>query len=340
MSANPILVEVYRDQVLESFHRGVLCMVEPSGKIVFSRGDVSQIAYPRSALKFFQHIPLIVSGAFKHFNFSLEELALMCGSHNGEEAHVAGVLSILEKIGLTKEALKCGAQFPTSRKAANFLIKNGLKAEAIHNNCSGKHAGFLAMAVFLGENPENYLSPNSQVQKQILKVVEDYHEYEASKMIRAYDGCSAPIFSIPVYNQALAYANLTAENKFDDAHCQAAKMVLNAVMSFPFMVAGTGRYCTDLMQNADHLIAGKTGAEGIYSIAFPSLKYGLCIKIDDGKMGPQYNVAQYIIEKSGLINSKKLDKLKNYLESDIINFSGIITGKVKVNSGLLENAGF
>ncbi len=340
MNANPILVEVYRNEVLESFHRGVVCMVEPSGKVVFSRGDISQIAYPRSALKFFQHIPLIVSGAFKHFNFSLEELALMCGSHNGEEQHVAGVLSILNKIGLDKNSLKCGAQFPTSRKAANNLIKNGEKAEAIHNNCSGKHAGFLAMAVFLGEDPNQYLNPSSKVQQEILKVVEDYHEYSASKMIRAYDGCSAPIFSIPIYNQALAYANLTADHKFDDAHCQAAKMVLNAVMAHPFMVAGTGRYCTDLMENSNQLIAGKTGAEGIYSIAFPSLKLGLCIKIDDGEMGPQYHVAQYIVEKSKLLEAEKLDKLRPYLESDIINFAGIITGKTIVNAEVLANAGF
>ncbi len=145
---NPIIVEVRRGDVLESFHRGVICVVDENGNVLYSEGNIGQVCFPRSALKFFQHIPLLLSGAFEYFGFTMEELAIMCGSHNGEPEHVSLVESIFKKIGLNPNLLQCGAQPPTLKKDVNRLVLEGKEPSALHNNCSGKHAGFLAWCIF------------------------------------------------------------------------------------------------------------------------------------------------------------------------------------------------
>jgi L-asparaginase II len=333
---NPILVEVYRGNVLESFHRGVICVVDRDNNILYSQGDVQQVCYPRSALKFFQQLPLLESGAFEHFHFTPEELAVMCGSHNGEAAHVATVDAILNKIQLQRSDLKCGPQYPSDRSTTNGLIRKNEKPQAIHNNCSGKHAGFLAMSVFLQADPASYLDPAHPVQQKVREVTADFHEYPASKMVTALDGCSAPIFSIPVLHQAIAYKNLVDHSRWHAARADACKKVVEAVSSHPFMVAGTGRYCTDMMQICGKKIIGKTGAEGVFSLALTAEKIGCSIKIDDGKMLPQYHVAQAFIKKSGLFQQQETDSLEHYRQENIVNFNKFITGEIKAAGYLFD----
>ena len=335
MSNNPILVEVMRGGVLESFHRGVICVVDKDGNIIYSVGDVQQMCYPRSALKFFQHIPLIESGAFEHFGFTMEELAIMCGSHNGEQEHVRVATQILEKIGLTKEDLLCGAQAPTLSVDRRRLTAEGKKPEKIHNNCSGKHAGFLAMAKYLNSDIATYTDPNHPLQQQILQVAADFHEYPKEQMTIGIDGCSAPIFAIPVYNQAVAYKNLVHPVNFSEKRQKACAMIIEAITTYPFMVAGSERYCTDMMKICGKRIIGKTGAEGIYSLGFLEEKMGCSIKIDDGKMLPQYNVAEKVIEQTGIFSSSELAPLAHYKQEDIKNYAQIVTGEIRVSDRIL-----
>lgn len=334
--SNPILVEVYREDVLESFHRGVVCVVDKDGKIIFSEGDVNQICYPRSAMKFLQVLPLIENGGIEKFKFTLEEIAVMCGSHNGEAEHLRVVNSILKKIGLDKEKLFCGAQYPTSKKEADELIRKKEKPHHIHNNCSGKHAGMLALCVLLGVPVNDYINPNHPIQQLILDMCAEMYEYPKDKMVIAKDGCSAPIISVPVFNQALSYKNSVHPLKFSDKRNQSCKIVVEAVSSFPFMVAGSKRYCTDMMKVCAPRIIGKTGAEGIYSMALTKEKIGVCIKIDDGKMLPQYNVAQAFIEATKIFNKGKTDSLHHYLQEEILNFNKLVTGEIKVREGLFD----
>lgn len=333
---NPILVEVYRGEVLESFHRGVVCVVDKDGKIIYSEGDVQQICYPRSALKLIQVLPLLEHGGMEHFGFTLEEIAIMCGSHNGEPEHQRVVNSILNKIGLDKEHLFCGPQYPTDRQTANSLIKNSEKPHHIHNNCSGKHAGFLAYSVLRGWDTKNYISPEHPLQQEILQTSADFYEYPKEKMNIAYDGCSAPIFSVPVYNQAVGYKNLVHPPQFSDERKKACATVVEAVTKYPFMVAGSKRYCTDMMQITAPKIIGKTGAEGIFSMALPEQKIGVTIKIDDGKMLPQYNVAQRFVEATGMFNKEELAPLQHYQEAEIKNFNKFVSGKITTREGLFE----
>lgn len=333
---NPILVEVYRGEVLESFHRGVVCIVDRDGKTLYSEGDTQQLCYPRSALKFFQQIPFLMSGAADALGLTEQEIAVTCGSHNGEEVHVNAVDAILKKAGLDRSALQCGPQFPSHRKTSNALIAAGKKPEAIHNNCSGKHAGFLAYCVYLGLPIETYIDPNHPVQQEIRKLVADFHDRKESEMAVALDGCSAPIYAIPVYHQTLAYMRLAHPAFGDSALRNACDRLILAARNHPMMIAGSGRYCTDLIQETQHHLIGKTGAEGIYSLSFHQEVIGACIKIDDGKMLPQYNVAQKLVEKSGLFSEDELTSLHPYLTAPITNFNKWETGHIQVAENILD----
>lgn len=332
---NPVLVEVYRGGVPESFHRGVVCIVNERNKVIFSVGDVQQLCYPRSAMKLMQVLPLIEFGGMEKFGFTMQEIAVMCGSHNAEPEHVEAVNSILKKIGLDKDALNCGPQYPSSKKEANELIRHDKKPHHIHNNCSGKHAGMLAMCVLMNWPVKDYINPNHPLQQMILDTCSVLYEYPKEKMAIALDGCSAPVFSVPVLNQAIGYKNMTGNDAFSDSLQRACKVVFEAVSSYPFMVAGSKRYCTDMMNITAPAVIGKTGAEGIFCMSFTKQKLGVCIKIDDGKMLPQYNVAQAILNASGLFTGEQLQPLRHYLRDEITNFNKLLTGEIKVNEGLV-----
>jgi L-asparaginase II len=330
------LVTHSRGGITESFHRGVVCVVNEDGNIIASLGDVRQVCYPRSALKYFQHIPLIVSGAFEHFGFTLKELAIMCGSHNGEDIHSEATLGILEKIGMQVSDLGCGAQSPTHRKDYLKLLKAGLEPTALHNNCSGKHSGFLAYCKYHGLSTADYLDLDHPLHQEVRKITALFHELPADSLVAGLDGCSAPIFAMPVYNQALAYKNLVNSEKFGPDIQRACSMIVEAVSTYPEMVAGTKRYCTDLIRASKGQVVGKTGADGIYSIAIPSKKWGICVKIDDGRMGPQYNVAQSVLESLHLIGADVTSELHPYLDVEMRNWAGLVTGKSEVTQQLKD----
>lgn len=334
--SNPILVEIYRDQVLESFHRGAVCVVDREGKIIYSAGNIDQVCYPRSAMKLLQVLPLIAHGGMEHFGFTLEEIAVMCGSHNAEAEHLRVIRSILQKIGMSEDQLQCGPQYPTSKKDAEALIKKDEKPKAIHNNCSGKHAGMLAMCALMGWPADTYIDPQHPLQQMILGYCAELYEYPADHMITALDGCSAPVFSVPVYQQAIGYKNLVSTTHVDAKRQGACRTVIEAVSRYPFLVAGSKRYCTDMMQVCAPQVIGKTGAEGIFCMALPEQEIGVCIKIDDGKMLPQYNVAQAFIEATGLFSKAELSALHHYQESELKNFNKLVTGSIRTAAGLFD----
>lgn len=325
---NPILVEVRRGGVLENFHRGVVCMVNSKGEVIYSRGDIEQISYPRSAMKLFQHIPLIISGIHDELNLDKKEIAIMCGSHNGENQHKEVVYSMLNKIGIDEDYLKCGAQKPTLKKDYEQLIKCDKSPMAIHNNCSGKHAGFLAYCKNKGYALDSYLDLNHQLQKEIRSTVAVYYEVAEDVLIPGIDGCSAPTFAMPIKNMALAFKNLVNPNSnISQEQFNASQVILDAVKTHPEMLAGTNRYCTDLIKITNGRIIGKTGADGIYSLVIPSEGVGITVKIDDGKMGPQYQVVQELLLNNGWISNSEYDELEKYRKFELKNFSGKIVGE-------------
>lgn len=339
-SSNPILVENIRGEVVESFHRGSFCVVDETGKIIWSEGDIHQVSFPRSALKYFQHIPFLLSGGFDSLGFTDKELAIMCASHNGEDIHLEVVQAVLNQISLKSDDLRCGAQQPTLKKDFVSLIKKNQEPTCMHNNCSGKHAGFLAHCVFHKQSIETYLSPNHPLHLDIKRVTAQFYEMLEEDLSVGVDGCSAPIFSMPLYNQALAYKNLVSPMPWKDvALTEACERIVRAVTSYPELIAGSKRYCTDLMRVTQGRIVGKTGADGVYCLAIPHKKWGIAIKIDDGKMGPQYQVAQEILVKLNLLTPEEASALEQHWHCNNLNFAGNYVGysaAVKLSPPLID----
>lgn len=338
---NPVLTERYRNNTLESFHRGAVCILNTDNEIIFSTGNPNQVVFPRSALKFIQQIPLIEEKVHQSLGLSEEEAAITCGSHNGEEFHCEKVRSILGKAGLNEELLQCGAQPPTLKEDRNELYRTGKKPLPVHNNCSGKHAGFLALSSHLGHSVENYIDKEHPVQQRIRSVVADMHEFPENKMDTGLDGCSAPIFSMPLFNMTLGFKNLLfPESNQNPARKAACEYLSKIIPANPYLIAGKNRYCTDLMQAAKGRIIAKTGADGIFILACPEQKWVAGVKIDDGTMGPQYAVAQEIVNKTGILSKDAMNALDDYRKKDIKTWSGKISGQNLVRSSALENIQF
>lgn len=333
MNTNPILIKKYRGDVLESFHRGVICLVKPDGTVGFSAGNIHQICFPRSAVKFFQQIPLLESGAAEAFKLTPEEIAVACASHSGEAVHLAAARSILRKAGLTEEHLQCGAHLPFDDDEKNRMLIAQQAPARIHNNCSGKHAAFLALAQYLGCSLEDYLKPNHPIQQTIKQIIAEMHECKAEDISVAIDGCGAPIFGLSVYAQAVGYKNLCNLQQYPKKRQDACRAILSAAMQHPYMIAGNKRYCTEMMQATKGKVFGKTGADGVYSLGFPDKGIGVNLKIDDGAWGMQFHVAQAIVEKMVNADFSKLSILK---ERIIYNWAHEKTGTLTVNEEVIN----
>ncbi len=332
--ANPILVNIVRGKLTESFHRGAYCVIQ-NEKILDSAGNIEALIYPRSALKFFQVLPLLLLGGKKAFQFTDAEIAVMCASHNAEPYHLNLVSSILKKIGCKPADLACGAHLPMHEKSAFALLKSNTKPSAIHNNCSGKHAGFLALAVLNGFDKKNYLNPNSDVQLLVRNTMSDFFGYALEQNPAAIDGCSAPVYAMPLHILASGFQRFTDTSEFNQHYNNALKILKNCITKHPKAIAGTGRYDTELMKNAQANLLAKVGAEGIFGIACLRENIGIAIKIDDGKMAPQYSVAQQILIDLGILSKIQASKLEHWRKADVKNWNQIKTGYFTTNFTLI-----
>src|SRR6185369_14381731 len=243
------LVEVKRGSITESRHRGHIVVVEPDGNIIASAGALETVTFLRSSAKPLQAIPLLVTGAADRFGFTDREVALACASHNGEPIHTEVVASMLHKIGLGIEALRCGEHEPYGEEAARVLRERGEQRNALHNNCSGKHAGMLAVAVHLGAPIDNYEKPENPVQKAIVDVVSQFPGVAVTDMAIGIDGCAVPAFGITVKAMALAYARLVAPPaSFDKKTRDACERIVRVMSAYPELIGGTSqRLDTEVM---------------------------------------------------------------------------------------------
>ncbi len=270
---NPIIAEVKRGGITESHHRGSYVVSDANGRIVTTGGDIETPVFPRSAIKAFQCLPVIESGAADHFSFSDAEIALCCASHNGEPDHVRTAQSILTKIGYSEDNYECGAHAPSASAARDELVKSGELPRQVHNNCSGKHAGMLALSRQLGSDPHGYIDREHAVQQSIAKHMSEICGVNLSAAPVGIDGCSAPTWAFPLRNMALGFARLPGT--------AAGQRIIAAVRSNPFMVGGTRNFDTDLMRKLPRIFV-KTGAEGVYCGCIAHAGLGFAIKCDDG----------------------------------------------------------
>jgi len=327
--ANPVVVEVTRGNRVESAHRGAGAVVDAEDRIVMAFGDVERAVYPRSAVKALQALPLIESGAADCLGLSDQEIALACASHSGSEDHVATARSMLAKAGRDASALECGAHWPLGEAAARALARSGGTPNALHNNCSGKHAGFICVAMSMGVDPKNYVAPDHPVQREAAQAIEVATGAKLSEETRAVDGCAIPTYAIPLKALAQGFARFGTGQGLSPARRKAAARIRSSVAAHPLTVAGKGRFDTEAMTILGARAFTKAGAEGVYCAALPEAGLGLAVKADDGAgRAAQVMIAALIARFAGL-DGDTLARLTPLLSPLILNWNGAEVGLVR-----------
>jgi len=314
-----VFAEAWRGDYLECQHRGIAVIVNETGEIIEAWGNPDQIILPRSSLKPLQALPLVTSGAAKKFDLKSQHLALACASHNGEALHTTLVQEWLSALELDDDALRCGPQWPSFRASANALVKTDTSPCQYHNNCSGKHSGFLTLSKYLCAGSE-YVDPTHPVQVAAKSAIEDICEEDIGG--HAIDGCSAPNFALSLKGLALGMAKMVGHP------------LIEAMMQHPDLVAGTGRACTEFMQALSGKVMVKTGAEGVFAAVLPEQKLGIALKIEDGATRASECAMAALLVRLGVadrndpIIAKRLATVQK-------NRAGLVTGALKAGSSLL-----
>jgi L-asparaginase II len=330
--AHPVLVEVIRAGLVESRHRAAVAVVDAGGATVLALGDVSKPVFPRSAVKALQALPLVESGAAERFGLSEEELALACASHGGEPAHVEGVTRMLAKARLDPSALRCGAHWPLSQAAAFALAQKAGAPSALHNNCSGKHAGFLCLACAMESNHADYWRPEHPVQRAVRAVLEELTGVVLDRP--AVDGCSVPTWPIPLENLARAFAKFGTGATLSPARARAAAKLRDACAHKPWYVAGGGRFCTEIMQLLGPRAFVKTGAEGMFCGSLPQQGFGIAIKCDDGAGRASEAIVAALIARFLPLTDAERTALSRWLSPTLRNWNGFDVGALRVTDAL------
>jgi L-asparaginase II len=340
-SPSPVLVEALRGGIVESFHRGSVAVVDASGAVHTAWGDIERPIFARSAVKLLQALPLVASGAADALKLSPEELALACSSHNGEPEHVATAASMLAKAGADLRALECGAHWPYHDASMKSLVARGETPTALHNNCSGKHAGFVCLGCRLSGGADlsgfmrGYVQPDHPVMVEVTRALQSATGFDLSTAARGVDGCSIPTFAIPLRHLAHAFAKVAAGHGLGGGHDAAARRLREAIARAPQMVAGTGRVDTRLMQHFGERVCCKGGAEGVHCIALPEVGLGVAVKMDDGNNARAADiVTAALIER--LLPCSEADRAVTRSVSDCLlrNWNGLEVGRLRA-AGLL-----
>jgi L-asparaginase II len=334
---NPVLVEVTRGPLVESRHRGAIAVVDAKGACRVAIGDVGQPVFPRSAVKLIQALPLVESGAADAHGFGPAELALACASHSGEPRHTALAASMLARAGRSVADLECGTHMPAYEPASADLIRAGETPTALHNNCSGKHAGFVCLACHRGVDVKGYVGEAHPVMREVTAALRDTTGAPLGADVCAIDGCSIPTYGIPLNDMARAFARLSTGEGLSPDRARAAKRLMDACMAESFYVAGTARYCTDLMTAFGGTLFIKGGAEGVYCGAFPELGLGVALKCDDGaQRGSEAMMAAVI---AGLMSpsGSAQDALMRRLIAPVETRRRVKAGEIRPVAGLVES---
>ena len=323
-----IMCEIWRGSYLESVHTGMAVICDKDGEISHQWGDPNALILPRSSAKMMQAIPLIISGAEKKFSIGEDLLALACASHNAAEIHLSRVLGWLSHLGFSETDLRCGPQPSKDPYVKKQMLEKGQSPCQIHNNCSGKHAGFLSVSRHLNAGPE-YTDPDHPVQLMVMDVFQELTQNKVDGI--TIDGCSAPNPAIPLYSLAKAMSWFATAHKRDDQLSKAALKLRNAMVNYPELVAGELRACTNLMKACEKKAILKTGAEGVFVAILPELEKGIALKIfDGGTRASECAIASLLIQL-GILNPNHPTALA-YTHAPILNWRKIQTGMMKASN--------
>jgi len=328
------LAVVTRGGLVESVHRGSLAVVTEGGSLLASAGDPRRPVWLRSSAKPFQLVPLLAGGGERRFALSTGAIALAAASHSGERRHTRLVAAMLREGGFTADDLHCGAHPPMHVPSARALVRSGDEPSPLHNNCSGKHAAMLLACRLYGLDPRGYWRPEHPLQERILAVVARTTGVPPSRIPRGVDGCSVPVFRVPLRALALGYARLFASRIPGESPEEAAARlrIASAMAAAPGMVAGTGRFTTFLMRAYGGGLVAKEGAEGVYAVGVPRRgggAVGIALKIDDGSERARDAIVVEALRQTGLAAGARLRRLRRFADRPVRNVLGDVVGTVK-----------
>ncbi len=334
--ANPIVVEVMRGARVESRHRGAGAVVDADGAVALAFGEIDEPVFPRSAVKALQSLPLVESGAADALRLSEAEIALACASHSGASEHVETVAAMLAKARLDVASLACGAHWPLGEDASRALSRAGQTPSPLHNNCSGKHAGFLCLACASGWETKGYEQAEHPVHRAAKAAIEDVTGAALGDDVCATDGCSIPTYAVPLRALALGFARLATGAGLSPSRAAAAKRILAAVAANPAMIAGEGRFDTEVMRLFGPRVFVKTGAEGVYCAALPELGLGFAVKADDGATRSAQAMIATLIRRFLPVDEDDRARLGPFAAPVLRNWNGIVVGGLRAAGPLAE----
>ncbi len=330
--ADPVAVLVRRGDRIESTHRVAYAVVDAAGAVLHHEGDIRRPVFARSSVKPLQALPLIESGAAERFAVSEQELALACASHGGEPMHTEIVAAWLARLGLDPSALECGAHAPSHEATARQLVEQRRPPSPLHNNCSGKHAGMLTLALHLGAPVAGYIAPDHPVQQRISALLAAISG--ASLAPPAVDGCGVPTHAMPLAGLAMAMARLADPGQDPGApgRAEACARVRAAMAAHPLLVAGSGRACSLIMAAAPGVLV-KTGAEGVYVAALPERGLGLALKVADGAGRAAVVALMALLARLGALDPAADTALGDLAAPLLRNHAGTAVGRIEPAPG-------
>lgn len=329
MKPSDNIVRVYRGNITESIHRFHLAVVNAGGALLHGAGNPGLLTFARSTAKLIQSLPVIESGAADHFGLSDAEIALCCASHNGEDQHVSTAQGILGKLGYHHMHLQCGAHEPYHAPTAQAMRERGEAPTALHNNCSGKHSGMLALSAHLGASPDTYMSIQHPVQQLMLDAVCAMTGVPKPQMQLGIDGCGVPVFGMPIDRLALAFARLGSPDELPQAHANACQRIVAAVRKYPQFLAGSDRFDTRLIEVTGGRIIGKMGAEGIFALTIPEQGLGFVLKIEDGNIRALYPAVIEALKQLNLLSESEVNDLASFHTPAVHNWQGTEVGIIR-----------
>ena len=318
-------VEIVRAGVVESRHEVHIAVCDASGSLIAETGEASGPTFYRSAAKPLQALPLVEEGIADRYSLTPAELALCCASHEGEAEHVEGVRSILAKAGVDESLLTCGPHAPFSQRSADALARDGVEPQRIHNNCSGKHAGMLALAVGMGWEPVDYHLPDHPVQRRMQAEIERWTGLPRVTIATGIDGCGVVCFAVPLDVMATSFARFADAARSEEP----VSRIVAAMTSHPFMVGGTGRTCTDVMEVGRGAVFVKLGAEGVYAGGVPERGLGFAIKVADGGRRAVEVALVHTLAELGVLASIQVEALAQHGRPDQTNTRGEVVGSIR-----------
>lgn len=329
MDANPVLAEAVRGNWVENRHRGAYVVIDADGKIIASAGDIERPVFPRSAIKSMQALAIFDRHAVDRFHHSSEELALACASHHGEEAHTSRVGAFLERMGLSESNLECGAHQPTNSAAREGLRARQEEPSALHNNCSGKHAGMLSVALAMGVPTTDYVKREHDVQRAVRAAVELVIGESLTEDRCGTDGCSIPTWAAPIRAWAHGFAKMATGRGLDAGHAAGAQALFDAATQHPLLVAGTGHLDTLVMEAFGGRVMQKGGAEGVQCGAIRDKGWGYGLKCDDGNMAASQAMVAGLLLKFADPNEEQRKVLEGFARQPTLNVRKMVVGETR-----------